>query len=273
MLIRPGDVRDFTRRPDGPHDVNWGSQQARGIARWYPLDGSSVVEVVKRQTATPTNVSSGVDSVLGRCASFSGSSYIDGDSLSDIAANGGIYTVAAWVVSFTTSSSSGGGGLRTIASNYLNSPHSGQFDLRYSPGGGTFQAIGMQSSEGGFDVVLGSTTVSAFTPYRVVMVGTGTSILLYVNSRLDGSGSQTAAGTASTVTIGADGGFDSRARAWNGLIGDVVISTRAWSSADVACDYQLPSRWDLYPGPVGRVFKSFTAAPAGNRRRRFFLAA
>jgi hypothetical protein len=75
----------------------------------------------------------------------------------------------------------------------------------------------------------------------------------------------------STWAIGDD--VDISGRTFDGLIGEWrVYPQRAWTDQDVREAYALPTRWDLYWQPSRRVVFDVGAA-AGNRRRRFLMAA
>jgi hypothetical protein len=162
-------------------------------------------------------------------------------------------SVAVWVMTDTTASSGGGGGLRYILGCEDSGP-TGQFAIRYSPSAGQFQAFVFATGVG----VFSTTTVAS---RRLYLVGididttlTGGTIWIYVNGVLESlnTGVGSFDTTATTLTVGNDGGFNSRTRQWSGLIGHAAIWSRNIGDDGHRALYQQP--WDLYATPTRRSY-------------------
>jgi hypothetical protein len=243
-------------RGNRPHALrlNRASPLARGLEFLAPLAGSTTADLVRGKSYRGVNVSQGAHPRLNAATQFSGASgsYVDTTPPAFLPTATRL-SAAAWVMTDTTASSGGGGGLRYIMSCEDSGP-TGQFAIRYSPGSAVFQAFPFASGVG----VSSSTTVSAYTLYLVgISIDTsvaGGTIWLYINGRLEASSGGTGSldTTATTLTIGSDGGFNSRTRQWSGLIANAAIWSRNIGDDGHRALYQQP--WDLYATPTRRSY-------------------
>jgi hypothetical protein len=241
------------QRPDGPVSVNWNSPQARGLELLAPLTGPSTQDLVSGRAYRGVSVGQGGYPRLNTATQFAAASgsYLDMTAPAFLP-TATKFSAAAWVMTDTTASSGGGGGLRYILGCEDSGP-TGQFAIRYSPSAGQFQAFFFASGIG----VTSTTTVAAHTLYLVgVSLDTADfgTIKLYVNGRLEdtATGVTTLDSTVTALTVGNDGGFNSRTRQWSGLIGSAAIWSRNIGDDGHRALYQQP--WDLYATPTRRSY-------------------
>jgi hypothetical protein len=271
--IYPIRLPRLDQRPHGPVRVNWDSPQARGLEFLAPLTGPATQDLVSGRAYRGVSVGQGGIPRLNTATQFSAASgsYVDMTAPAFLPTATKV-SVAVWVMTDTTASSGGGGGLRYILGCEDSGP-TGQFAIRYSPSAGQFQAFVFASGVG----VFSTTTVAS---RRLYLVGididttlTGGTIWIYVNGVLESlnTGVGSFDSTATTLTVGNDGGFNSRTRQWSGLIGHAAIWSRNIGDDGHRALYQQP--WDLYATPTRRSYVFIGDAATGNRRRRFFLTA
>lgn len=239
------------QRPVGVAQVPRGPLAAR-LARWYPLQ--TMREVVTGAEATPTGVQTvGVPLLGGMAQQFNGLAYIDGAApgITDNRA----FTVAAWATTDTSTSSGGGGGLRNVVSAE-GAGQTGQFVIRYAPASNRWEARRLVG--GGEVQTNGTGGVEVGRPYLLVFTWDGVSLQrFYIDGQLHASATNGLAcdTTSIALTIGNDGGFNTRLRRFSGIIADVCLWHRALTPEEVRGLYQPATRWDLYaPPPPRRLF-------------------
>jgi hypothetical protein len=242
--------------------LNRSTTLAEGLMLRWPLIGLGIPDQVGGALLTKTGVTVAADPFAGMVSNFSGTAYYD--TALSVPFNSLAYSTACWCMTNTTASSGGGGGLRYVMATETGAPTS--FTLRYSPGGGVFQSLILGFS--GTSQINSSGTVAAYSPYLLVTtfnpIPAGGTMEFFVNGVSQGT--QTTGGDAPSnkvMTIGSDGGFDSRNRQWSGWISDVMIWNRDLSASDVWALYDPRSRWDLYWQPNTRAYSFMSAIAAG----------